>query len=402
MPGEAMAAATSKRQELPINRDVLVWARERVRLSQDDAAAGAGVKPERLREWEAGEKKPTVKQARKLAEVYDRPFLEFFARERPNVKEPELVPDFRMHRAAEIPKEQAELIFIQSEAEEVRLNAIDLFEMLDETPPVLPNSFYGTVSDDAERMAERARAILDVSVDAQMGLNSRKKGSFLKILRSKFESAGILVLKNGGLTHFDARGICFFASPLPIIVFSNESPGAQAFTLAHELGHIVLRQSAISGAPGSAAPSAKGIEDWCDAFASAFLVPAAALQRIRALPARPQDQISDAELTSLANRFAVSRHAMMIRLVNLGYVRASYYWDVKRPQFLEEEARYKGGGRSKDPYYGSRFRSARGDLYTGLVLEAWASGVITNHNASEFMGIKNLAHLDAIRDRFKT
>jgi len=63
---------------MPINRDVLRWARERIQLSYDDAAEGAGVKPQQIEEWESGPRVPTVRQARKLAQVYDRPFLEFF------------------------------------------------------------------------------------------------------------------------------------------------------------------------------------------------------------------------------------------------------------------------------------------------------------------------------------
>ena len=90
---------------------------------------------------------------------------------------------------------------------------------------------------------------------------------------------------------------------------------------------------------------------------------------------------------------------MLVRLVNLGYVRASFYWSIRREEFLAEESQYKSRGRSK--YYGSRYRTSRGDLYTGLVLEAWSNGMITNHSAAEFMGIKNLAHLDAIRERFR-
>lgn len=395
-----MAAATKRRQEMPINRDVLVWARERVRLSQDDAAEGAGVKPNQLRDWEQGPKVPTVKQARKLAQVYDRPFLEFFSKERPKVKEPELVPDFRMHREAEEPKEHYELLLIQSEAEEIRLNALDLFELLGEQPPILPDEIYGSVADNVDTTAARVRAILGISVEEQLALKSAQKDSFVSILRSKFEEAGILVAKNSGLAHFYGRGMCFFAAPLPLIVFSTEAPSAQAFTLAHELAHVVLKQSAISGAPGSAAPSAKKIEDWCDAFASAFLIPADALAKIFSQPLSPLERIGDVQLNALAKTFAVSPQAFLIRLVNLGYVRSSYYWNVKRPQFLEEEARYKSHARAK--YYGSRYRTSRGDLYTGLVLEAWSNGIITNHNAAEFMGIKNLSHLDAIRDRFRT
>jgi Zn-dependent peptidase ImmA (M78 family)/DNA-binding XRE family transcriptional regulator len=394
-----MAAATKTRQEMPINRDVLVWARERVGLSQDDAAEGAGVKPEQLRQWEQGPKVPTVKQARKLAQVYDRPFLEFFSSERPKVKPLELVPDFRMHRETEAPREHYELLLIQSEAEEIRLNALDLFEMLGEQPPRLPQSIYSSVAENAESAAARARAIIHLPIEEQLTLKAQEKDSFVKILRDRFEATGILVVRNSDLASFGGRGMCFFAIPLPIIVFSAEAPSAQAFTLAHELAHVALKTSAISGAPGSAPASAKGIEDWCDAFASAFLIPAKDLTRLIRKPGAPLDRIEDANLNDLAKAFAVSRHAMLIRLVNLGYVKSNFYWRVKRPQFLEEEAAYKSRGRAK--YYGSRYRTARGDLYTGLVLEAWSNGMITNHSAAEFMGIKNIAHLDAIRDKFR-
>jgi len=394
-----MATTAKKRQEMPINRDVLVWARERVGLSQDDAAEGVGVKPEQLRQWESGPKVPTVKQARKLAQVYDRPFLEFFSSERPKIKPLELVPDFRMHREADIPTEHYELLLIQSEAEEIRLNALDLFEMLGEQPPILPDAIYGAVTDDVESVAAQARAILGLSIEEQLSLTSVQKDSFVNILRSKFEAAGILVAKNSALARFGGRGMCLFATPLPLIIFSTEAPSAQAFTLAHELAHVVLKLSAISGPPGFATPSAKRIEDWCNAFAAAFLIPASALSKIFSKPPSPLAAIGDAELSSLAKAFAVSRHAMLVRLVNLGYVRPSFYWSIKREEFLTEETQYKSWGRSK--YYGSRYRTSRGDLYTGLVLEAWSNGIITNHSAAEFMGIKNLAHLEAIRERFR-
>jgi Zn-dependent peptidase ImmA (M78 family)/transcriptional regulator with XRE-family HTH domain len=393
-----MSAALKKRKLIPINPDILVWARDRVRLSQVAAADAAGVRLDQIQQWERGPKTPTVKQARKLADVYERPFLEFFSAERPDLSAPELVPDFRMHRDAEEPTEQYELILIQSEAEEIRLNAIDLYEVVGEPQPALPTAIYATLEDDPEAIAARARAILKLSVEQQVTLKAKDRDGFVSIIRKAFEDAGILVTKNSGLAHFGARGMCFYADILPIIVFSNEAPSAQAFTLAHELAHIVLKQSAISGPPGSAPAASKRIEDWCDAFAAAFLIPKEALEMLLKKPGTPALTIPDQVTASLAKRFAISEHAMLVRLVNLGYVRANYYWSVKRPQFLAREAQFKSGGRSK--YYGSRFRTSRGDLYTGLVLEAWSNGAITNHTASQLMGIKNIAHLDAIRDRF--
>jgi len=121
-----MAGAARKKERAPFNRDVLKWARERVRLSYDGAAKGAGVTANHIQNWEAGSVVPTIKQARRLAGVYDLPFMELLSKERPKVKDLELVPDFRMQRETEQPTEQYDLILIQSEAEEVRLNAIDL------------------------------------------------------------------------------------------------------------------------------------------------------------------------------------------------------------------------------------------------------------------------------------
>ena len=89
---------------------------------------------------------------------------------------------------------------------------------------------------------------------------------------------------------------------------------------------------------------------------------------------------------------------MLIRLVNLGYVEPSFYWRMKRPIFIEEE-NYKSPP-MRSSYYGSRYKNSLGNYYTGLVIEAWETGAISSHNAAEFMGIKNVAHLDDIRQNF--
>jgi hypothetical protein len=116
------------------------------------------------------------------------------------------------------------------------------------------------------------------------------------------------------------------------------------------------------------------------------------------MPNAPPDEISDRDLAAYARIFSVSRHAMLIRLVHLGYVKESFYWNDKKSQFDSEEANYKQFGRAE--YYGTRYRNVLGDLYTGLVLQAWSSGRITNHSAAEFMGIRNFSHLYDIREHF--
>jgi Zn-dependent peptidase ImmA (M78 family)/DNA-binding XRE family transcriptional regulator len=396
-----MPKAARKRPDIPFNKAIFKWARERHRRSHEETAKRVGVTPQKIIEWEdeKGPAKPTVLQARKLAEIYERPFLEFFAKQVPDLVEPDLVPDFRMHRDA-IPDESGGLLQIQSWAETHRLNAIDLFEILGDTPPVFPEALYGDVGMQASIAAARARVALNFPIEEQTNLGSADRVKLPTIIRQKLEGGGIIVLKNGDLKRFGARGLCIFAVPLPVIVFGNEAPGAQAFTLAHELGHVILRQSAISGAPPprNSAGAGAAIEKWCNEFAGAFLVPEKDLARFMPRPRIAAADISDNFVATLATRFGISRHAMLVRLVTLGYVQSEYYWRIKRQQFIAEEDEYEAGGRAK--YYGSRFRSSSGDLYTGLVLEAWSTGRITNHNAGEFMGIKNLAHLFDIRSNF--
>jgi Zn-dependent peptidase ImmA (M78 family) len=397
-----MNVGAIKRPKPPFNGAVLRWARERRHHSLEEVARKLGTNASNVDAWEEGKKTPTVRQARILAGFYDRPFLEFFYDEPPVIPKSALVPDFRMHWDAPNPRESDELLAIQSWAEEQRLNAIDLFQVLGETPPEFPANLRASLKSAPEEVAASVRTAIDFPLSEQMGIRRSERNNLPKLLRRKLEQVGVLVLKHGGLARHQARGLCIAIFPLPVIVFGREAPSAQAFTLMHEFGHILLGQSAISGPPlpkGAPSPG-REIEVWCNQFAAAFLVPADALAARHEKPATPADHIDDTILKALAGAFGISAHAMLIRLVRLGYVKPSFYWDTKRPEFIEQEANYEGGGRAE--YYGSRFRSALGDLYTGLVLEAWATGRITNHNAGEFMGIKNLRHLQDIRDRFGT
>jgi len=387
------------RRDLPFNKAVLKWARIRSGRSYEQAAHSAGVPPAKIIEWEkrAGTARPTVRQARLLASEYDRPFLEFFSREIPEIAEPQLVPDFRLYHDAPRPDEHRELLELQSWAETFRLNALDLLELLGDQTPKFPNDLYATATSSPNQAAGRTREFMKFTLSEQIGLKSSERDSVPKNLRKKIEALGVLVLKNSALKVFRARGMCIYSEVLPVIIFGSEFPSAQAFTLVHELAHIVLKQSGISGHPSDRSPSSKN-EQWCNEFAAAFLIPEDILAKDIGIKPDSAPAIDDKLLASLAAQYAVSRHSMLIRLVKLGYVQADFYWRVKRPQFIEEEEKYKGGGRST--YYGSRYRNACGDFYTGLVLEAWETGKITNHNAGEFMGIKNLEHLGDIRSNF--
>ena len=386
------------RAQLPFNPAVLAWARRRAGLSMEDAAAKAGVAPTRLVGWEAGEAVPTPRQARLLAKHYKRPFLEFFAKEIPQLQEVELVPDYRFHKRAAGPNERRKLREVQAWAEEQRLNALDLFDMLGEQPERFPRPLYADPTDDVDQIAERTRDFLAFPIDDQTGLAAAQKYTLPSIIRARFSSCHVLVLKESTLGKLRTRGLCLFADPLPVILYGHEAPGAQAFTLAHEFGHILLRRSAISADPrfGRTGNRHKRVEGWCNRFAAAFLMPKAAVHGALSRPSKPAAAMADDTIAALARLFGVSHQAMLIRLVTLNYVEARYYWRVKRADYVDEEAQWEAPP-ARSRYYGTRYKNRLGDDYTGLVMEAWSAGALTAHNAAAFMGIKDLRHLNHIR-----
>ena len=395
--------ATVNKDRFPLNPAILVWARDRAGYSVKDAAKRVGTSPERVQDWEAGSRSPTIRQGRALAKLYDRPFLEFFALEIPEVPEIELVPDFLMFSGSSPSEtEIRELLGIQAWAEEQRANALGLIEDLGEQPPVLSDNLRFDLEFDPSIAASIAREAMRFSSEEQLHLSARERNLIPARLRDRIESMGVLALRQNGLTKLRARGICLYAEPLPVIIFGGEAPSAQAFTLAHEFGHVLTATSAISGGPSAQVQSIsteQRTEEWCNTFASAFLVPSDWLQQYEPAPAEPQSSFDTHRLAELSRIFGISRHAMMVRLVRLGYVSPDFYWNTMRPIFLAEEANFKAHGRPK--YYGRRYVSSKGNFYTGLVLEAWGAGAITSHNAAEFMGINKLAHLKDIREDFR-
>lgn len=387
---------------LPYNGDVLRWARLWRGRTVEEAAHRIHTKPEYIEAWEGGDGAPTVRQARMLADFYDRSFLEFFLAAPPRLKESDLVPDFRLHRDVKAANDR-ELWHIQRWAEAKRLNALDLYEMLGENPPAFPAKLTAKLESNPERLAEEVRKAAAFSIWQQIELKGNNKDLLPTLIRSAFERLGVLVLRRTDLGDYGARGISIAQFPLPTLVYGNEAPAGQSFTLAHELGHILLKQSAISGPPSARETDtqAKAVERWCDQFAGAFLIPASAMAERWAMPNEPMPRLGDDSLAGLANAFRVSRHAMLIRLVDMGYVDADFYWNVKRAEFLAAEAKYRRARGGIAPYYGTRFINSHGNLYTGLVLEAWSQEAITNDSAARFLDIKNLSHLDDIRREFR-
>lgn len=133
-------------------------------------------------------------------------------------------------------------------------------------------------------------------------------------LTAIIERAGIVVALSD-LANTSVSGVTFAVPGLPPIVLLNRAQPADRlrFTLAHELGHLVMHRFPTSN-----------MEDEADKFASAFLMPAADIRQ--AFKGRKIDLLM---LGALKPEWRVAMQALLMRATSLGFVndgQKQYLW----------------------------------------------------------------------------
>ena len=123
----------------------------------------------------------------------------------------------------------------------------------------------------------------------------------------------------------ELSGMAFLRDGKPVIgINANHHPNRQRFTIAHELGHILLHQSRLNAAvlvdksknfiprDSISAEGVDPIEVQANAFASELLMPAKLVRQM--LSESTRDLHDDEYLIALAKRFRVSLAALQFRL----------------------------------------------------------------------------------------
>lgn len=160
----------------------------------------------------------------------------------------------------------------------------------------------------------------------QFGVAARRTCSTwtdaLKLFVERSESIGILVMSSGIVgnnTHRvldtqEFRGFALADNYAPLVfINSTDSKAAQMFTLAHELAHIWLGESAVSDSSLNTS-SSNLTEQWCNQVAAEFLVPHAELHTIL----DKKDPLS--QLGELAREFKVSTLVILRRLLDKKHI----------------------------------------------------------------------------------
>jgi Zn-dependent peptidase ImmA (M78 family) len=305
--------------------EMLQWARQR---SGRDPSAFAKFK--RLAEWEAGGPGPTMGQLEEFAKATYTPVGFFFLAEPPEETVP--IPDFRTFGDRPVPAPSPDLLDTIYAAEQrqewYRQHAVDHGE----EPVELVGSLDRLV--DPLEAAGRLREALGFGLARRVEFPTWTDA--LNGLREHAEDAGILVMINGVVganTHRkldpeEFRGFAL-ADPYAPVVFINgaDSKAAQIFTMAHELAHLALGESAVSKPDMAELDDPDATERWCNQVAAELLVPVASLRE----EFSAQGELAEA-LQRLARFYKVSTLVVLRRLADAKMIEREVYRQAYRAE----------------------------------------------------------------------
>ena len=390
-----------------INPAILEWARETAGLELEEAAARLDfIRPtdaesaaQRLQAFERGERKPTRNQLLKFASVYRRPLVTFYM-SRPPLKGYR-GEDFRQAVGIVSRRENS---LLDALLRDIRARQEMVKGLLEDEEEIRDLPFVGSATVDEGV----GTVVASIAATLQFDYNRReaRRGdadALFKTLRRQAESAGVFVLLVGNLGSYHTaltvevfRGFAISDRIAPFVVINDQdAQAARSFTLMHELAHIWLDQSGVSGALSPVTPqsSQDWIERFCNDVAGEFLLPASAL-RTQPIEMDVSNKHSAGNvIRALADDWSVSEPMVAYRLNRVGLVETTVYrelvedyavrWqNVRRRQ--REQHRDNDGG--PNPHVVKRYKL--GNALLDLVRRTMRDNTLTHTKAAKILSVK--------------
>ena len=365
-----------------VNPEMLRWARERADIKQDTLVKRFPM----YIEWESGEKRPTLKQLEKLAKVTHAPVGSFFLSK--PLEEQTPIPDLRTVGNKPINRPSVNLLDTIYLCQQCQDWYRDFARMEGEGP--LPFVGSVTTASDIESTAESIRAALCFNVQERQELSTWTDA--LRKFIEQADSVGVLVMTSGivaGNTHRkldpdEFRGFALVDDVAPLVFVNGaDTKAAQMFTLAHELAHIWLGQSAISSVDPTIFPS-HATEAWCNKVAAEFLVPSASLyEEFRGGNSLPE------ELQRLARKYKVSTLVVLRRLFDMGTLKREAFAEAYQSEIGRLSAKSASSGGSFYPTLKARV----GLRFGSALVASTLAGRTSFSEAFRYLGIRKVSTL---------
>jgi len=373
-----------------ISPNVLKWARESARMTEETAASKVSVTVDKLKEWEDGTNQPTIKQAQTLAKAYKRPFALFFLPNIPRDFQP--LQDFRKSGSKdlttssifiirEIQQKQAWISDVYSENQEDKLAFVGRFSIQD-NPQVVARDILNTLKIDP--LFYKTENPIKEWIDG-----AEKNGIFVS--RTSFIHSRLK------LDLEELQGFAIADTHAPFIFINSDDWNApQLFTLVHELAHIWIAETGISN---EVDPDIKQkdkfhpIELFCNEVAANALMPKEFFLNLNSASFQ-----TSKDIFRVAKQIGVSSFALLVRALNLNIISLPTYQKLKKQadfeyvEYLKREAEKRAKQKEKDKQGGPNYfllqlnRNSR--LFTQTVLDAFRGGFIEPTLASNLLNVQ--------------
>lgn len=380
-----------------VNPDILRWARETARLEPEIAVKKIGLAKtkaltavERLEALETGDTAPTRALLVRMAKQYRRPLLTFYLSDVP--EKGDRGNDYRTLPDGYDPTDDA---FLDALIRGIRARQSLLRAALEDEEEADKLPFIGsmTMNDSVAAVVASVRDTVPITLDEFRAADSA--GEAFKKLRTAIESTGIYVVLAGNLgsyhTAIDLRTFRGFALSDPVAPFiimnDQDAHAAWSFTLLHELTHLWLGQTGVSGGTAELA-----VEQFCNDVAGEFLLPARDLQQF-VLPDADNDEIIADAITAFANDRNISRSMVAYKIYRQQRIQQDV-WRRLNTRFREEwlEGREKSRERARGQEGGANYYTVRrhrvGDALANVVQRMMRSGALTTTKAGTVLDVK--------------
>jgi Zn-dependent peptidase ImmA (M78 family)/transcriptional regulator with XRE-family HTH domain len=379
---------------VPINPPLLAWALAESGYPLERVAKAIDVKEDRIKEWLEATRQPTMRQVENLARFFQRPFSTFFLPAPPKLAP--LAAEYRRLPKVKPGEESPELRLALRRMLLRRETALELMDELGETP--LPFALAAHQREGAAAVVARLRAALGFTVAAQLGQPDASRA--WNAWRDAAEHLGLLVFQFSKVPLDEARGVALLQAPLPVVgINSKEMPEAKAYTLLHEVVHLMLANANEESAALDEQRSEQQwqeVERFAEQVASMTLVPEAALgDAIRTLGLQ-QGPWNFENIRKLARRFRITPSATATRLVAAGLMTWPQYnaWRKAWDEYVSTLPPRKGGPVTQ----AQKAVGRNGRPFTTLVLGALAANRITSVDAARYLDLK-FHHFEELRTR---
>ncbi len=362
---------------------MLRWARERSGRDMADLM----IQFPKLPEWEQQARQPTLKQLEQYARATYTPIGYLFLLE--PIVESVPIPDFRTFADRGVRRPSPNLLdtvyLCQQRQEWYREYA--------QEQGLQPADFVGSMRLDTpiEQAATRIRQWLGFDLAARRSCATWEDA--LRQFISQADSAGVMVMCSGvvgsnnrrSLDPSEFRGFALSDRLAPLVFINgSDTKSAQMFTLAHEIAHLWVGQTALSNADVSG-DDTNELESWCNRVAAELLVPLDSLRgELHA------DEELGQRTKRLARTFKVSTLVVLRRLLDVGVIRREDFWPIYQAE-VERLLALQGAGSGGNFYLSQAARVSK--RFARALVESALEGRTLYRDAMRMVGVAKVETL---------